>query len=70
MTQRKSSLCHWGLQYAHDLAFTRHLAKFLSGKNVDAVLFVGGSLIPQVFQEKIIDNLSSWYKKYNQTISI
>jgi hypothetical protein len=63
VAQKKSAICHWGLQYAQDLAFTRHLSKFLSGKRVDAVLFVGGSLIPKVFQEKIMENLSCWYKK-------
>ncbi len=49
-----------GLPYAQDSALTRHLAAFLQGKDVDAVLLTGGTLKPQALQRALIDQISLW----------
>ncbi len=55
-----SGLRAWGLPYAFDSAITRHLAAFLSGRKIDAVLFNGGSLRPQKLRERIQAVLTQW----------
>ena len=49
-----------GLRYAADTAITRHLAAFLAGRKVDAVLFNGGSLTPPALQRAVVRLLASW----------
>ncbi len=59
---RATGLKNWGLPYAKDTAITRHLAEFLQGSEVDAILSVGGSLLPQVLQERLADVIKTWQK--------
>lgn len=60
---RGSGLKEWGLPYAKDSAITRHLASFLSGRAVDAVLFTGGSLIPELLRGTLAKQIALWQKK-------
>ena len=49
----QAALKEWGLPYASDSAVTRHLADFLRGRpRVDAILFNGGSLHPELAAPK------------------
>ena len=50
----RSGLRSWGLPYAEDTAFTRHLAAFLGGQSIDAVLCAGGSLLPMPLQQHLV----------------
>lgn len=59
----KSGLSEWGLPYAKDSAITRHLAAFIAEESIDAVLFAGGSLSPQILQKRIRDLLCQWQGK-------
>ena len=54
------TLSEWGLPYAHDSAFTRHLAEFLDSRTVEAVLFAGGSFTPPLIRQRITEVLGSW----------
>lgn len=58
--ERTQALSEWGLPYAADSAITRHLASFLNGRAVDAVLFAGGSLKAPLLQKRIFNVLKSW----------
>ena len=59
--QRSSSgLQEWGLPFAVDSGITRHLAAFLRGHEVDAVLFNGGALKPVFLQERLLKLIESW----------
>jgi len=49
-----------GLRFARDTAITRHLAAFLSGRKVDAVLFNGGTLAPKLLQNEITAQIAEW----------
>jgi molecular chaperone DnaK (HSP70) len=68
LNQARSGLREIGLSYATDTRITVHLAKFLRDhfylidqeKYIDAVIFVGGTLTPQVFRDKILDCLEIW----------
>ena len=56
-----AALKEWGLPFATDSRVTRHLAEFLAGRpRVDAVLFNGGSLYPQVLRQRLADAIASW----------
>jgi hypothetical protein len=55
-----SGLREWGLPYAQDTAVTRHLAGFLEGRRVDAVLFNGGSVTPGFLRRRLTDLLTRW----------
>ncbi|NLF25795.1 MAG: Hsp70 family protein [Deltaproteobacteria bacterium] len=55
-----SGLREWGLPYAADSAVTRHLASFLRGHRIDAVLCTGGSLKPVFLQQRLCQVISSW----------
>ncbi len=57
---RQGGLRELGLPYAADSAISRHLAGFLSGQAVDAVLFAGGSLRPAYLQERLLALIESW----------
>ncbi len=57
---RQGGLRELGLPYAADSAISRHLAAFLSGQAVDAVLFAGGSLRPAYLQERLLALIESW----------
>ena len=58
--KRKSGLREIGLPYAADTAISRHLAAFLRGAPVDAVLFAGGTLRPRALQERLLAVIESW----------
>ncbi len=49
-----------GLPYARDPRITAHLAGFLRGRTIGAVLFNGGSLRDRSIRERILQCLSSW----------
>ena len=49
-----------GLPYAQDPAITVHLADFLKGQHVDAILFNGGTVSPQPLQERICSIVTEW----------
>jgi len=55
-----TGLRSWGLPFADDTAITRHLAAFLDGQAINAVLFAGGTLLPKALQEHILKVLQSW----------
>lgn len=57
-----------GLPYEDDPSITKHLAVFLKqahllekGKGVDYLLFNGGTLKPEIFQQAIEHALTSWF---------
>jgi molecular chaperone DnaK (HSP70) len=57
----QAALKEWGLPYASDCAVTRHLADFLRGRpRVDAILFNGGSLRPEILRERICQQVAKW----------
>lgn len=55
-----SGLKELGLPYASDPGITRHLASFLRGREVDAVLFTGGSLKPDSLRQRLSETLAGW----------
>ena len=55
-----SGLRELGLPFAADSAITRHLAAFLHGHRVDAVLYNGGTLAPAFLRERLTRLLSEW----------
>ena len=55
-----SGLRELGLPYAADSAITRHLAGFLRGRRVDAVLYNGGTLAPPFLRERLTRLLTTW----------
>lgn len=62
--KRASGLREWGLPYAADTAVTRHLAGFLQGRRVDAVLFNGGTLTPPFLRERLAGLATRWQDGY------
>jgi molecular chaperone DnaK (HSP70) len=59
-----------GLPYAADTAISRHLAAFLNGRPVDAVLFAGGTLRPRLFQERLLALIESWQDRRPAQLSL
>jgi hypothetical protein len=57
---RRSGLRELGLPYAADTAVSRHLAAFLNGRPVDAVLLAGGTLRPRAIQERLLAVIEAW----------
>ena len=49
-----------GLPYAADSAITRHLAAFVRGRPVHALLCNGGTLFPALLRERLRSLLSTW----------
>ncbi len=60
---RRSGLREIGLPYAADTAVSRHLAAFLRGRPIDAVLFAGGTLQPRLLQRRLVTLIESWQGK-------
>jgi molecular chaperone DnaK (HSP70) len=57
----QAGLREWALPYAVDSAVTRYLAEFLRGRpRVDAILFNGGSLYPQILRERLQKQITQW----------
>lgn len=52
-----------GLPYAADSAVSRHLAAFLNGVEVQAVLFAGGTLSPRFLQERVLSIIAAWQEQ-------
>jgi molecular chaperone DnaK (HSP70) len=66
--KKRSGLKEAGLHYATDSAVTKHIAAFLKDfyskhHEVDALLFTGGALKPQLFRERILQVITSWQNK-------
>ncbi len=59
-TRPAGGLRELGLPYAADSAITRHLAGFLRGHPVDAVLYNGGTLAPAFLRERLTRLLTTW----------
>jgi len=57
---RQMGLREIGLPYAVDTAVSRHLAGFLDGQAVDAVLFAGGTLVPQFLRGRLLSLIERW----------
>jgi molecular chaperone DnaK (HSP70) len=54
-------LREWALPYAVDSAVTRYLAEFLHGRPVvDAILFNGGSLYPEILRQRLQRQIARW----------
>ena len=58
--QAGEGLKEWGLPFAKDSAVTRHLAAFLQGRMVDAVLCNGGTLMPPVIRKRVFSVIANW----------
>lgn len=59
--EAEAALMEWGLPYAADSAVTRHLAAFLRDlPKVDAILFNGGTLYPEVLRQRIQQQIAAW----------
>ncbi|MBC62201.1 MAG: hypothetical protein CMP11_07060, partial [Zetaproteobacteria bacterium] len=60
--KNKTGLKEWGLPYAFDGAITRHLSEFIGLNHVDGILFAGGTLIPNLLQNRIVKIIQNWQK--------
>ncbi|MDC0502749.1 hsp70 family protein [bacterium] len=55
------ALKEWGLPYASDSGVTRYLAGFLRERPaIDAVLFNGGTLYPEILRTRLRDLIGTW----------
>jgi molecular chaperone DnaK (HSP70) len=60
-SRAQAGLREWALPYAADSAVTRYLADFLRGQpRVDAILFNGGSLHPEVLRLRLREQIAKW----------
>ncbi|MGH8554263.1 MAG: Hsp70 family protein, partial [Gammaproteobacteria bacterium] len=60
---RQFGLREIGLPYAADSAVSRHLAGFLNGAEVQAVLLAGGTLSPRFLQERVLSIIAAWQQQ-------
>jgi molecular chaperone DnaK (HSP70) len=59
--QTEAGLREWALPYAADSAVTRYLAQFLRDQpRVDALLFNGGTLYPDLLRSRIQQQIAQW----------
>jgi len=58
--KERTGLRELGLPYAQDTAITRHLAGFLSGRRVDALLFNGGTVASPLLRELLQAQTAAW----------
>jgi molecular chaperone DnaK (HSP70) len=58
--RQRGALTQLGLPYAQDGAITRHLASFLAGRDVDFVLFTGGTLKPEPLRDALAAQIAAW----------
>jgi molecular chaperone DnaK (HSP70) len=58
--KKGGGLREWGLPYAEDTAVTRHLAAFLDGRRVQAILYNGGSVTPAFLRRRLTDLVARW----------
>ncbi|MES2745274.1 MAG: Hsp70 family protein [Bdellovibrionota bacterium] len=68
--ERATGLQTWGLPYAKDTRVTAHLAEFLAGEDIDALLCVGGTLIPELLSKQILSILQSWQKDSIERLTV
>ena len=68
--RQTGGLREWGLPYAADTAATRHLAAFLEGRRIDAVLFNGGTVIPEFLRQRLHRLLTRWQQGYAPTVLV
>lgn len=71
--RKTAGLRTMGLPYEDDPSITKHLANFLNNagdvvQKPDFVLFNGGAMKPQLFQDAIIDSLKKWFPEKNPQI--
>ncbi|OQY17745.1 MAG: hypothetical protein B6I36_08530 [Desulfobacteraceae bacterium 4572_35.1] len=66
--QHSAALKEWGLPYAADSGISRHMAAFLNGQRVDAVLFNGGSVTPLLLRERLHQLLCSWQEQHKPVV--
>lgn len=59
-TKISTALRDLGLNYAADTAITRHIAEFIAGAEINALLFTGGALSPEPLQKRLIEIIASW----------
>lgn len=66
--QRSRGFRTMGLPYEDEPSITKHMAHFLKqahyleqGKSIDYILFNGGTLKPEIFQQAIEKALTSWF---------
>lgn len=60
--RKEVGIRQWGLPYARDTHFFKHLAFFLKETKVFSVLFAGGSLIPKLLRERFLEQINLWQK--------
>lgn len=58
--RQRSGLLQLGLPYVADTAITRHLAAFLAGRRVDAILFTGGTVKPAFVRARLFRMVAEW----------
>ena len=58
--RRQAGLRELGLPYASDTAISRHLAAFVAGRKIDAVLYAGGTLKPQFLRDRLCRLIAEW----------
>ena len=70
LPERKAGIRDLGLPYERDPSVSAHLLSFLKSASKDEsplipdkILFNGGSMIPEVLRQRIIDLLNSWSDK-------
>ena len=62
-SRTQAGLREWALPYATDSAVTRYLAEFLHDRpQVDAILFNGGSLYPELLRLRLQEQISRWQR--------
>lgn len=72
--KRSSGLRTMGLPYEEEPSITKHLAHFLNQANdsqpiaPDFVLFNGGTMKPEMFQQAILNSLKAWFPSKNPQI--
>ncbi|MBV8641319.1 MAG: Hsp70 family protein [Verrucomicrobia bacterium] len=62
-SRTQAGLREWALPYAADSAVTRYMAEFLHDRpQVDAILFNGGSLYPELLRLRLQKQISLWQR--------
>lgn len=75
--RRKIGMRTVGLPYEEEPSITKHIANFLQqsagkgpAKGPDFVLFNGGTLKPQLFQQAIMDAIKSWFPEKSPQVLV
>lgn len=58
--KKQAGLRELGLPYAQDSAISRHLAGFLNGRRVDAILFNGGTVASSLLRARMRELVAQW----------